>query len=271
MKENHMNFNLEDLWSDMEKEIKKVNDKFNIPIDIAIVGFGNSGKSTFYNKLFGKNLQKTGAETDLTKKSISRKKGGIIFTDTPGYGTKRFTLDEIKKGLTDKHVIVQCLNGMSAISKDDLEIIEFCKDTEKRTVLVVNKADVMEKEEITQYKKSLKSKIGSDIDPLFISAKTGSNMDMVVRRIVELLPETKRDAFLAKQQVDTELKTSRANKYIQSAAGTAAAIAVSPIPVSDILEIAPLQVTMVIKIGLIFGHALGKSSAKERSGTVAGV
>ena len=265
-----MNLNLEDVWSDIEKEIDKVNKKFNVPIGLIIVGFGNSGKSTFYNKLYGKKLQKTGAKTDLTDKPRSKKKGGIIYTDTPGYGTKRFTVDEIKKELATKHVIVQCLNGMSAISKNDADIIEFCKETDKHLILVVNKADVMDKDEIKEYKISIKHKIGAEIVPLFISAKTGLNMNKVVRRIVEVLPEAKRDAFIAKQQVDAEMKTSRANKYIQSAAGTAAAIAVSPIPVSDILAIAPLQVTMVIKIGLIFGHKLESSSAKELIGTVAG-
>lgn len=265
-----MDFNLEEAWRTIEEEIEKVNKKFNVPTDIVIIGFGNSGKSTLFNLLFGENLQKTGAETDKTTKSRSKKKGGTIYTDTPGYGTKRFTVDGIKKELMSRHVIVQCLNGMSAISKDDVEIIEFCKEIDKPIILVVNKADVMEKDEIAQYKNAIEDKIGTDIVPLFISAKTGLNMNKVVQRIVELLPEAKRDAFLAKQQVDKEMKTSRARKYIHSAAVSAAAIAVTPIPVADILAIAPLQVSMVIKIGLIFGHKLEKANAKELIGTVAG-
>ena len=159
---------------------------------------------------------------------------------------------------------------MSAISEGDTDLFEYCKETGKHIIAVVNKADVMDKDEIVQYEIGMKEKMGNNIDPIFISAKTGLNMNEVVRKIVDVLPEAKRDAFLAKQQVDAEMKTSRAHKYIQSAAAAAAAIAVSPIPVSDILAIAPIQIGMVIKIGLIFGHQLEKSSAKELIGTVAG-
>ena len=265
-----MNYDLQDIWGEIEKEIDKVNKKFNVPIGIAIIGFGNSGKSTLFNAIFGENLQEIGAETDLTKKNRQEKKYSTIVTDTPGYGTRRFTSDEIKEGLTSQHVIIHCLNGMSAISKGDVGLFEFCKETDKQIIVVVNKADVMEKDEIKQYKKAVRDKMGGEIDPIFISAKTGLNMNKVVRRIVDVLPEAKRDAFLAKQQVDVEMKTSKARNYIHSAAVSAAAIALSPIPVSDILAIAPLQIGMVIKIGLIFGNQLEKASAKELIGTVAG-
>ena len=86
-----MNINLEDLWGDIEKEIDKVNKKFYVPIGMAIIGFGNSGKSTLFNALFGERLQQTGAETDLTKKNRSKEKYSTIITDTPGYGTRKFT------------------------------------------------------------------------------------------------------------------------------------------------------------------------------------
>jgi len=239
-----MDFNLEEAWDKIGKEIEKVNKKFNVPIGLAIIGFGNSGKSTFFNALFGENLQETGAKTDLTEKNRTETKYSTIVTDTPGYGTRKFSSEKIKEGLDSQEVIILCLNGMSAISEEDTELFEYCKETGKHIILVVNKADAMEKDEIKQYKIAVSDKMASDIDPLFISAKTGLNMNKVVRRIVEVLPEAKRDAFLAKQQVDDEMKTSRARKYIHSAAVSAAAIAVTPIPVADILAIAPLQVAI---------------------------
>jgi predicted GTPase len=107
------------VWQEIWEEIKKVKSRYDVAVKIAIVGFGKSGKSTLFNAIFGKVLQETGAQTDLTGTEREESLFGTIFTDTRGFGTQRVPVSEIKNLLQDQHLIIHCINGMSAISEED--------------------------------------------------------------------------------------------------------------------------------------------------------
>lgn len=128
-----------ELWDKIMEEIRKVSDKYDAPVRIAIVGFGKSGKSTLFNAIFGKGIQETGAQTDLTREDKEATRFGIIFTDTRGFGTKLVPVEEIKRVLHDQNLIIHCINGMTAISEEDVDLFNFCKDTEKHIIVTVTK------------------------------------------------------------------------------------------------------------------------------------
>jgi len=253
------------IWDRIQKELDEVSKKYDVPVRIAILGFAKAGKSTLFNALFGEDVQETGAQTDLTMQDREARKFGVIFTDTPGFGTRKFTLDETKEkvGAEDSHLIIHCINGMGGISDDDAELYEFCRDTGKHTIVAVTKADVMKEKEITEFGQSVREKIDATVEPIFISAETGLNMTALVRRIQDLLPEAVRDVFIAKQRVDFDAKRKKSRAVIHSAAIAAAAIAVSPVPVSDVVLIIPIQAGMVASIGKIFGYEMTTARAKE--------
>ena len=138
------------IWDRIMDEVKKVQDKYSVPLKIAIVGFAKSGKSTLFNAIFGKNLQETGAQTDLTKEEKQAQIFGILFTDTRGFGTKLVSIEDIKKALRDQNLIIHCLNGMTGISEQDKDLYDFCKESEKPIIVVVTKTDVMKEREIEE-------------------------------------------------------------------------------------------------------------------------
>lgn len=251
------------IWQDVVKEIKHVKEKFDLHVKIAIVGFGKAGKSTLFNTIFGQNLQETGAQTDLTRKDREETRFGAIFTDTRGFGTELVPLEEIKRILNEQHLIIHCINGMSAISAEDLELYRFCRESSKPVIVVVTKADVMKEREIREYEGSVVQKLGPSSAPIFVSAETGANMNLLVSRIVELLPEAVRHAFTAKQRVNLEIKRDEAKFLVQATAVGGAGVAISPIPFSDIIVLVPMQAGMVVGIAKIYGYEITTERAKE--------
>ncbi len=50
---------------------------------------------------------------------------------------------------------------------------------------------------------------------------------------------------------------------IATAAAAASAVALNPIPLSDLLTLAPIQIGMIIKVGAIYGKKVDQESAVE--------
>lgn len=121
----------------------------------------------------------------------------------------------------------------------------------------------MKEREVVEYRASLLEKLDPSIDPIFISAETGLNMKLLTERIIHLLPDAAKDAFIAKQQIDLDTKQRRSRQLTHGTAVLAAAVAVSPVPVSDVVVLIPMQAGMVISIGAIYGYKITLGRAKE--------
>ena len=253
------------IWEKILEELDKVNKKYNVPVKLAIVGFAKSGKSTLFNAIYGEDVQEVGAQTDLTMEDRDARRFGVILTDTRGFGTSLVPLQEIKSKIAEDppHMIIHCINGMGGISEDDAELYEFCKEAGKHVIVVVTKADVMKEREIAEFRRSVQEKLDSSVDPLFVSAETALNMTILVKKVVSLLPEAARDAFIAKQRVDFQAKRNKSRAAIQTTALAAAGVAVSPIPVSDVLILIPMQAGMVAAIGKLWGYEMSAARVKE--------
>ncbi len=152
---------------------------------------------------------------------------------------------------------------MAAISEEDSDLHRFCVESEKPVIVVVTKADAMKEREIDQFGESLNEKIAPDLKAIFISAETGLNMRLLIEKIVDMLPEVAKDAFIAKQRADFEIKRRKCRAFIHGTAVAAAGVAVSPIPVSDVIILVPMQAGMVMSIAKIYGHEITEDMAKE--------
>jgi len=239
----------EAMWMILRKELEEMVDKLinkNKP-KIAIVGFSKSGKSTLFNKIFGSDIQEISAQTVLASEKL-----GIIFTDNPGYETETPSIDEIKQAIEQQDLIIQCIDGMSEISDSDRDLYNFLKEFGKPIMVVVTKADVMlEDREIREYEESILEKIGL-IDFIFISAKNGKNISMLIEKILTLLPKAKKNPFIAEQKADLEIKEKKAREIVNSAAIAAALAAIIPDPFSVFIIIS-IQIGMVLKIAWLYG------------------
>jgi uncharacterized protein (DUF697 family) len=101
-------------------------------------------------------------------------------------------------------------------------------------------------------------------------------IDDVKLQIFELLPDVARFRFA--QAVKLAEKASRevlerldqhADRVILEAAALAAgAVLVNPLPVSDFIVLAPIQIGMIMKLGSIYGRTIDEKSGLEILGTL---
>jgi uncharacterized protein (DUF697 family) len=76
----------------------------------------------------------------------------------------------------------------------------------------------------------------------------------------EVIPEGKRRALAAAQKASLGYKKAQAHKIVASAATAAAGAGATPIPFSDAVFLAPIQVGMIAGITSVFGLQLSKGT-----------
>jgi len=238
---------------------------------VAFAGFGNSGKSSLLNAIYGSEVARVSMRTDETQGPQVAERFGIDLTDTPGVGTAKFSLDSVLDlgVLQGQHIVVHVLNAASAISSEDEKLRRALRGSKARTVTVVNKIDLIDEVERRQYLESVFDKLGlRESEVLMVSAKRGTGIPELVQRIADLLPSALQDAFIAQQKADETLKERRIRALIYSKAGVCAAIALAPIPIADILVLTPIQMAMVATIGYFHGIEVTADRATELMGVM---
>jgi small GTP-binding protein len=255
----------------IDEIVEHVRKRFASKPKVAFAGFGNSGKSSLLNAIYGSEVARVSMRTDETQKAQTAERFGIDFTDTPGVGTGKFSLESIiDLGLLERqHIVVHVLNGTSAISADDEKLRRALQGAKARSITVVNKVDLLDPDERRQFLESVFDKLGlRESEILLVSAKRGAGIPELVQRIADLLPSALQDAFIAQQRADEALKEKRIRAVIYSKAGVCAAIALAPIPIADILVLTPIQMAMVATIGYFHGIEVTTDRATELMGVM---
>ena len=125
---------------------------------VTIIGRTNVGKSTLINLLVGEKVAAIANKVQTTRTAIrgivNRKNSQIIFTDTPGIHKPKHKLNETMvetsfTSLKDADVILFLIEANSKeIGRGDNRIIEKIKEANKKTILIINKIDLVKKEEL---------------------------------------------------------------------------------------------------------------------------
>lgn len=167
---------------------------------VAIVGRPNVGKSTLLNKILGQKIVITSDKPQTTRRRIrgiyTTDKGQIIFVDTPGihkpvYKLGEFLLQEAKLAVPDSDVILFLADGLEMAGPGDKWIVDNILNSNIPIIMVINKVDKVKSlkkrdEIILSYKDLFKDK---PVPVLKISAKTGRNIDDLVKNIYRKLPK----------------------------------------------------------------------------------
>lgn len=163
---------------------------------VSLIGYTNAGKSTLFNQLSGSNVHiedRLFSTLDPTLRSISFANGTekILLSDTVGFirhlphdliAAFKATLQEIKKS----NLLLHIVNASDTRMKENIDSVNNVLkeiDAHKIPVLMVmNKIDLIHG----------KQKIDRDIDNLvtkvWISAKNGSGLQMLMQALIEKLP-----------------------------------------------------------------------------------
>lgn len=167
---------------------------------VAIIGRPNVGKSTLLNKIIGQKVAITSEKPQTTRRRIrgihTSDKGQIIFVDTPGVQKPKhklgeFLLAETKLAVPDADLIIFLIDGAEKAGAGDKWIIENLLKVDAPIIMAVNKVDMVKSmdqrdENIESYKELFK---GKNIPVVKISAKTGRNIDDLIKNIYRKLPK----------------------------------------------------------------------------------
>lgn len=168
---------------------------------VVIIARPNVGKSTLLNRVVGQKIAITTPVAQTTRKNIkgfySDEDSQIIFIDTPGIHKPLNKLGEClsqqsKNVLDDSDLILFMVDANDEAGRGDNWIVEnYLKDTKTPVLLVLNKVDLikdMAKRELNlfSYKKLFE---GISIESMKVSAKTGRNVDDLMNKIKDYLPE----------------------------------------------------------------------------------
>lgn len=165
----------------------------------AIIGRPNVGKSTLLNQILGQKIVIATDKAQTTRKRIkgiyTTDEGQIVFIDTPGVHKPlnklgEFLLDEAKIAVPDADLILFLVDGSEPAGKGDRWIAQNILQTDIPVIIVMNKVDKTKKlEKIEENLITYKTLFEKNYPVVKISAKTGRNIDTLIKNIYKSLPE----------------------------------------------------------------------------------
>ena len=173
---------------------------------VNIVGNPNVGKSTLMNQLVGERISIATFKAQTTRHRImgivNTPDMQIVFSDTPGVLKPNYKLQESmlafsESALTDADVLLYVTDVVENPEKN----MEFLEKVQKMTIpvlLLINKIDESDQQTLGDIVEKWHSLL-PNAEILPISAKNKFGVDVLLKRIQELLPES--PAFFDKDQL----------------------------------------------------------------------
>jgi uncharacterized protein len=270
-------------------------------LTIAVFGTGSAGKSSLINSLVGRMVGEVGATMGTTTVGATHKlqlegvKREILIADTPGIleagdaGTQRE--QEARRLAAEADLLLFVLDG-------DLRQSEFKPLTDlvgigKRSIIVLNKIDLLTETDLEIIMASLRRKLQGYVNvqqdiiavcanPQIVQLETGEKIKpdpdiMPLIKHIAAVVRSEGDDLLAdnillqSQQLGDEARQLIDNQRRRDAEKIvdryqwigAGVIAVTPLPVVDMLATAAVNAQMIVEIGKVYDVDIDASRGRE--------
>jgi GTP-binding protein Era len=248
---------------------------------VNIVGNPNVGKSTLMNKLVGEKISIITNKSQTTRHRIigivNKPEYQIVYSDTPGVLQPNYKLQEQMlnfslSALQDADVLLYVTDVVEKVDKND-NFLKKVQQLDLPVLLLINKIDKTNQEELEKFVDAWHELLPkAEIYP--ISALNNFSIDIIQKRILELLPESppyfEKDALTDKPArfFVTEIIREKALLIYQKEIPYSMEVAVEEFKEEkDIIRIrAVILMERDTQKGIIIGH---KGEAIKKLGTLA--
>jgi small GTP-binding protein len=232
---------------------------------VAIVGPANVGKSTLYNQLIRsrRDRAEVSAVPGTTRVNQEADAGLFAVVDTPGADAVG-EVGEVEKAraleaaqAADFLIIV--FDAIQGVKRAEQELFHELAGLGKPYIVVLNKIDLVRRD-APKVIERVAANLGLGVEQVVpIVARDGSHMDRVLLAVAKAEPQM----VAALGQALPEFRWKLAWNSITGAASTAAVIALTPLPILDVVPLLAVQSSLVLGIARIYNYRITPARARE--------
>jgi len=239
-------------WKQAQEEVLE-----GLSNTVVIVGQANTGKSTLFNHLKGKQISEVSPVAGTTKDLIRTDFGPFTLMDTPGH-----LPDVMETGIQEASLVVFMIDGEKGLRPNDRNLLMTIKEMEKPTIVVVNKIDELKSIQAgDDLANDIARRLGvTGVIP--ISARDGTN---VATELVPAMIAASPEAALVIGRELPPYRRQAAQRIIRNATLVSLAAGLEPIPLIDIPILIGTQVRLVLRLAALYGEPIDSSQALKHA------
>jgi len=236
---------------------------------VAIVGPPNAGKSTLYNRLILKKEDRAqvGTQPGTTRVAQEGDVGLFALVDTPGAVA---TADPppvdaqelLARAVVAAHeadVLILLFDATQAIGETEKALFGLLTELGRPWLIALNKMDAVGEGRPKVHARAAQVFGLTTEDVIPISARTGAGLERLLLEIARREPEI----VAALGQALPAYRGTLARAATNRAASTAAAIALTPLPMISFIPLMGIQTALVLALARIYGYRITLARARE--------